>query len=87
VPIAYHRLVDDKGLKYYGAGLDLGLSPSKEESCAKYESMMDKIYKQILPKEPNYHILDTNRPIDDTFADIRKTLADKFCIGVGKHLV
>ena len=78
VEAAVERVTKSKGLKYYSAGMDMGLSPTKEESCLKYTALMDKKYKEILPDEENYVKLDMDRKVDDIFDDVLDKLSNKF---------
>jgi hypothetical protein len=68
-------------LSYYGSGLDLGLAPSKEESCLDYEQLMDEAYEEILPKADGYCKLDMSQPVEDITRSIRARLRDRFSIG------
>jgi dTMP kinase len=81
VPLAVSRVVGDKGLSYYGSGIDLGLAPSKEESCLKYEELMDKEYEKILPDSPGYVKLDMTKAILDIAKTVLRKLKDRFSIG------
>jgi dTMP kinase len=76
VPVrtAVERLLSDKGVKWYSAGMDLGFSKDKEESLTIYEREMDKIYRKILPKLKGYQVISTNRSIDDIFEQIKGIL-------------
>ena len=75
---AVKRVTKAKGLKYYSAGLDLGLSPNKEESCLKYTSLMKKAYDRILPEKENYVKIDMSESIEDVFSNILDKLSKKF---------
>ncbi len=83
IEIAFSRVIRDKGLNYYSAGMDLNLSDSKEESCIKYEAMVDKVYDEILPQVPTYVRLDASKSIKDIQKKIQDTLAKRF--GVGRY--
>lgn len=81
IEVAFARVIHDKGLNYYSAGMDLNLSDNKEESCIKYEAMVDKVYDEILPQVPGYVKVNADKPIKDIEAKIRETLSKKFGIG------
>ena len=81
VELAYSRVLAEKGFTFYGSGMDMGLSKNREESCMKYEGLMDKEYKKLLPKQKNYVKLDTNRSEKEVFKAAKKELADRFGIG------
>lgn len=78
VPVAVSRVIAGKGLSYYGSGLDLCMGPSKEESCLKYEKMMDDRYKDIMPGEKGYCKLNLSHPADEVHLDVREELREKF---------
>jgi dTMP kinase len=83
VEVAFSRLVNDKGLSYYGTGMDLNLSKSREENCIKYEKMMSKEYDKIL-KGNNVCKLDMDRPVKKIFKEVKKYMQDEF--GIGKYI-
>lgn len=83
IEVAFSRLLSGKGMSYYGSGMDLHLSPSKEENCIKYYKIMDDIYKKILPRASNYSELKMDRTIDQIASDVKKVIGDKF--GIGKY--
>jgi len=78
VSVAAFRLSKDKGLSYYGAGLDLGLAPSKDQSCIKYLEMMDKTYNEILPEEDGYVKLDMTQTINQIHREVVREMNDRF---------
>ncbi len=47
---AFHRLVKEKDLTYYGVGMDLNLADNMEDSYIKYENLVDKAYRRITPQ-------------------------------------
>lgn len=85
VPIhtAFTRLIKEKGLTYYGTGMDLNLADSKEENYVKYESILDKLYNKILPKVPTYYKLDMSKSIEQIGEKVKSVMASKF--GIGKY--
>lgn len=81
IEVAFARVIKDKGLNYYSAGMDLNLSDNKEESCIKYEAMVDKVYDEIMDEVPSCVEVDANKSIEQVRDKIRKTLSSKFGIG------
>jgi dTMP kinase len=81
IEIAFTRVIRDKGLNYYSAGMDLNLSDNKEESCIKYEAMVDRVYDSIMKEVPTCVTIDASKSIDVIKNKIQKTLKDKFGIG------
>ena len=73
--IAYARLLEEKGLPYYGSGMDMDLADSRAESCLKYEQMMTKAYDDALPHNMGYFRLDTNRPEKEIFKDVKREIS------------
>lgn len=79
IEIAYARVMEEKGLTYYGSGMDLNLAKDRAESCLKYEGMMDRKYRQLLSKEAKHYFeLDTNRPEKDIFEDVKNQMSKRF---------
>lgn len=75
IPIhtALERLLkDNSDLSYYGSGMDLKLSPDRKESYIRYEHIIDKIYRKILPSVPGYHKINTDRSPDEILKEIKK---------------
>ena len=83
VEVAFSRLVNDKGLSYYGTGMDLNLSKSREENCIKYEKLMSREYDKLL-KGGNVCRLDMDRSVKKIFRDIREYMMGEF--GIGKYI-
>lgn len=79
--VAVSRVLMDKGLSYYGSGLDLGMAPSKEESCLKYTEMMGKEYQKILPKVDGYARLNMSDSVKNISRRVLGVLRDRFSIG------
>lgn len=80
---AFTRLVKEKDLSYYGTGMDLNLADNKEDNYLKYEHMLDKDYKKILPPLKSYHRLNMDRSIDEIHEEVRDTI--KNVTGIGKY--
>lgn len=81
VEIAFSRVLDEKGLTYYGSGMDLKLSKNQADSCMKYEQMMDRAYAKLLPHEAkNYVPVDTDRSEKKIFKDIKEEVKGRFGI-------
>lgn len=76
--IAFSRLMKGKGLTYYGSGMDIGYSRSKEESAMHYQHEAAKLYHKLLPTQENYVHVDTTDDPDTISKRIRQKLADKF---------
>jgi hypothetical protein len=66
--------MDDKGLSYYGSGMDIKLDEDMKNSAVKYERLMDKLYKEILPKEKGYHLINCEKPVDEVAIDVRNVI-------------
>ena len=82
VNVAFARLMDEKGLTFYGSGMDLEISENRAESCLEYEKMMNDRYNSILPKmAKNYVKIDTNRSEKEIFDDIKEEMKKRFEIG------
>ncbi len=81
IEIAFTRVIRDKGLNYYSAGMDLNLSDNKEESCIKYEAMVDKVYDEIFDGVKSCVTIDANKSIEQIQKKIRNVLSQKFGIG------
>lgn len=83
IHLAFSRLVADKGLKYYGTGMDLNLADNREDSYVKYADMMDKMYRKILPEVRTYHKLDMRQSVEAITDDIKEVV--KKVTGIGKY--
>jgi len=81
VEVAFSRLLKDKGLSYYGAGLDLKLSGNDEENCLEYQRRMKKGYDKCAKGEPFAHRLNMNRKVRDIFQEVTDVLYKKYGIG------
>ena len=81
IEIAFTRVIRDKGLNYYSAGMDLNLSDNKEESCIKYEAMVDRVYDEIMKEVPSCVNIDASKSIEIIKKKIRGVLSTKFGIG------
>ena len=74
---ALKRLNKEKGLSYYGSGMDLGLDSNPEDNYRKYGRRLDIVYRARLPKLKGYHRLDTSRTIKEIAKEVREVLSDK----------
>lgn len=83
IEVAFSRLMKDKGLSYYGTGMDLNLAPNREENYVKYEHMLDELYKKELPKVSSYHKLNMAQSIEEIFADVKRVIQKTS--GIGKY--
>ncbi len=81
IHIAFGRMIKEKGLSYYGTGSDLNLADNREENYMKYENILDKLYKKILPEVKSYHKLDMRKSIPEIQEDIQDIVKKK----VNKH--
>ena len=80
---AFTRMIKEKGLSYYGTGMDLNLADNKEENYVKYGNLLDKYYKQILPMVSSYHKIMTNRDIQTIAQEVREIISKK--TGIGRY--
>ena len=85
IEVAFLRLLNGKGLSYYGSGSDLNLAHGREENCLKYEKLMDTEYKKIFKNMPNCYKIDMNRSPGKIFKEIKEIIADQFSIGKYKN--
>lgn len=84
IRLAFERILHGKkDIHYYAAGMDIGYSPSKEESLVKYSAAMDREYKAVLKQAEDVYPLDMAQSIEEIFQTVRKALAAKF--GIGKY--
>jgi dTMP kinase len=83
IHIAFGRLMKEKGLTYYGTGSDLNLADSREENYIKYEHLLDKLYRKVLPEVKSFHKLDMRKSIPEIQEDIQAIVKRKF--GIGKY--
>lgn len=83
IHLAFGRMIKAKGLSYYGTGMDLNLADNKEENYLKYEDILDKYYKQILPMVSTYHKLNMGRDITTIAEEIKDVVARE--TGIGKY--
>lgn len=80
---AFSRMIKEKGLTYYGTGMDLNLADNKEDNYVKYGNLLDKYYKQILPMVSSYHKIMTNRDIQTIAQEIREIIKKQ--TGIGRY--
>lgn len=80
---AFARLVKEKDLSYYGVGMDLNLADNMEDSYIKYENLVDKSYRKILPKVSSYIRVDMGKSIEEIAQEVQKAVKEK--TGIGKY--
>jgi dTMP kinase len=80
---AFARLVKEKDLSYYGVGMDLNLADNMEDSYIKYENLVDKSYRKILPKVSSYVRVDMGKSIEEIAQEVQKHVKEK--TGIGKY--
>jgi dTMP kinase len=83
IHLAFSRMIKEKGLSYYGTGMDLNLADNKEENYLKYEAILDKYYRQILPIVPSYHKLNMAADITTIAEEVKKVVRQE--TGIGKY--
>lgn len=82
--IAIKRILGARaGLKYYEAGLDVGLSPNAEESFKLFQGMIRDRYEQMVA-EFGLTVIDATRPIEEQQNEVRD-LVERELKGVPKH--
>ena len=59
--VALGRVVNGKGLSYYGTGRDLHFDSDPVENCRVYQEQCFKLYDQVVPVHPQVIRLDTDR--------------------------
>ncbi|HMG37231.1 MAG TPA: dTMP kinase [Blastocatellia bacterium] len=73
------------GLKYYEAGMDLGLSDDIEESFRIFQGMIRDRYEQMVP-EFGLTVIDATRPIEEQQNEVR-SIVERQLVGVPRHPV
>jgi dTMP kinase len=82
--IAIRRILGARaGLKYYEAGLDVGLSPDIEESFKIFQGMISERYEQMV-SEFNLTVVEATRSIEEQQNEVRE-LVERELKGVPKH--
>jgi dTMP kinase len=82
--IAIKRILGARaGLKYYEAGLDVGLSSDIEESFKIFQGMISDRYEQMV-SEFNLTVVDATRSIEEQQNEVRE-LVERELKGVPKH--
>ncbi|HEY7913542.1 MAG TPA: dTMP kinase [Blastocatellia bacterium] len=82
--IAIKRILGARaGLKYYEAGLDVGLSPDIEESFKIFQGMISERYEQMV-SEFNLTVVEATRSIEEQQNEVRE-LVERELKGVPKH--
>lgn len=70
--VALSRILEGRPeLKYFEAGMDLGLHPDPTESFKIFQGMIHKEY-QRLAKEMDFVVIDSNRPVDEMQPEVRR---------------
>lgn len=80
IDTCFGRLINDKGMSYYGIGMDLKLGKTMEENCIIYQKKMDKLYHQILANEANCHKVNMEGSKSEIF-DAIKAIVKGYGIG------
>lgn len=71
---ALSRILDNRPeLKYFEAGMDLGLSPDPYESFRKFQTMINNEYLKMV-KEFNFTVVDATQPIHVQQAKVRELI-------------
>ena len=75
--VAMKRILDGRaGLKYYEAGMDLGLSEDEEESFALFQGRILEEYEKMVP-EFDLTVIDAVLPIEEQQAGMRQVVKAK----------
>lgn len=74
---AHARIIKEKGLSYYGSGMDLSLADNKTDNYVKYCQLIDRVYRKILPTASGYKRLDMDRSVDEIAETVKKTVDGK----------
>ncbi len=75
--VAIRRILDGRaGLKFYEAGLDLGLSEDEEESFALFQGRILEEYEKMVP-EFDLTVIDATLPIEDQQSTMRQVVKAK----------
>jgi dTMP kinase len=83
--VAMDRILTARGaIKYYEAGMDLGLSGDTEESFRLFQGRILDEYEKMIP-EFDLHVIDATLPIEVQQAQMRQTVKAK--IGHAKRLL
>lgn len=78
VATALGRVLERRpNLKYYEAGMDLNVSTDPYESYRIFQGQVHDRYARMAT-EFGFHVVDGNRPADDTQRDIRKLIEERF---------
>ena len=78
--LACKRAGDSKGLKHYSSGMDVTRAETKEESCPKYMGMQKRVYDAELKKVASFVRIDSTRPIERVFSDIKSKVASALLV-------
>jgi dTMP kinase len=75
--VAMRRILDGRtGLKFYEAGMDLGLSEDEEESFAIFQGHILEEYEKMVP-EFDLTVIDATLPIEEQQANMRQVAKAK----------
>jgi dTMP kinase len=83
--VAMERILVARGaIKFYEAGLDLGLSDDPEESFRLFQGRILEEYEKMIP-EFDLHVIDATLPIEAQQAQMRQAVKAK--LGHAKRLL
>jgi dTMP kinase len=75
--VAMHRILDGRaGLKFYEAGMDLGLSEDEEESFRIFQGRILEEYEKMVP-EFDLTVIDATLPIEEQQSTMRQVAKAK----------
>ena len=75
--VAMHRILDGRaGLKFYEAGMDLGLSEDEEESFRIFQGRILEEYEKMVP-EFDLTVIDATQPIEEQQSTMRQVARAK----------
>ncbi|MCS7337170.1 MAG: thymidylate kinase [Verrucomicrobiae bacterium] len=79
--VSLRRILDGRPvLKYYEAGMDLGLSPDPQESFRLFQARLLEQYLGMA-KEFNFEVIDANQPAEVQQAIVRRILSRRVKLG------
>jgi thymidylate kinase len=59
-------------INYYASGMDLYLHHDHKENTKQYYELMDKAYDEVFDKEPNCHIIKTDKNVNEIAKEIQE---------------
>ena len=84
--VALSRILSSRpNLKYFEAGMDLGLSSDIHESFRLFQGRLFEEYER-LSKEFNFIVIDADRPIEAQQAQVRRIIADRIDLAAFRWL-